>query len=223
MYKVKDLGGEKPYYHIYNRGVEKRDIFLDDNDRNRFLFLLLFLQGDVFVENTARLAKNFNIMGISALSDFTREILKNKIIDLVCFVLMPNHYHLLIRENQDGAVARYTSRFSNSYTKYFNIKNKRSGYLFQGNTQSRLIDSNEYLLNLSSYIHRNPRELKGWKSKELKYLWSSYQDYASTNRWGDFLVRDIILEQFSSQTEYAYFINTSSMKTLKEELFDLTG
>lgn len=224
MFKSEDWEGEKPYYHVYNRGVEKRNIFLDDNDRKRFLFLLLFLQGDILVDSTARLAKNFSTIGIEALNGFKNGILKNRHIELICFVLMQNHYHLLLRENQDNAVARYTSRLSNSYTKYFNIKNQRSGYLFQNNTQTHLIDSNEYLLNLSAYIHRNSRELKGWKNKEEKYSWSSYQDYVSKNRYGDFLARDVILEQFLSQAEYNNFVKTSPMKAREEDqLFDLTG
>lgn len=207
--------GVQPLYHVFNRGVEKRDIFLDDNDRNRYLFLLCILQGDVFFNHVSRLAKDFDQHGVSAIAEIEEGIVEAKLVELVGFVLMPNHFHLVLKELKENGIAKFMSRLANSYTKYFNIKHERKGYLFGSSFHKRLIDTNEYLLHLSAYIHRNPREIKGWRNKEHDYPWSSYQDYIRENRWGKLLDPGIILDQFANKKEYLGFVRSSTAK-LKE-------
>lgn len=209
--------GEQPLFHIFNRGVEKRDIFLDDSDRKRFLLLLCILQGDVFFNHISRLAREFGQRGRLALEEVEKNIMDARIVELVNFVLMPNHFHLTLKELKEDGITKFMSRLGNSFTKYFNIKYMRSGYLFGSCFHRRLIDSNEYLLHLSAYTHRNPRELKGWKNKEHNYPWSSYQDYTALNRWGRFLESSIILDQFSSAKEYDDFVKTSTTKEFENE------
>jgi len=194
MNKQTFFEGEQPLFHIFNRGVEKREIFLDDNDRNRFLFLLC------------------------AIEEIIGDIIDAKVVELVGFVLMPNHFHLIVQELKEGGVTKFMSRLSNSYTKYFNIKNDRKGYLFGSSFHKKLIDTNEYLLHLSAYIHRNPREIKKWNNKESDYPWSSYQDYIGENRWGSLLNPEIILDQFSNKKEYLEFTRSSSAKLKEFEL-----
>lgn len=145
------------------------------------------------------------------------KILKNQYIELVNFILMPNHFHLLVQERQEKGISRYMQRILNSYTKYFNTKYDKSGHLFQGPFQVVHIKNNEQLLHLSAYIHRNAREIKGWKNKEEKYFWSSYQDYIEKNRWGKLLRTDMILEQFSHPEEYKNFVDTSGIKLELDE------
>ncbi|KKT42325.1 MAG: hypothetical protein UW30_C0001G0050 [Candidatus Giovannonibacteria bacterium GW2011_GWA2_44_13b] len=209
--------GDKPLFHIFNRGVEKRNIFLDDNDRNRFLFLLCILQGDIFLNHSSRLAKEFGQHGRLAIDEIMEDIIEARIVELVGFTLMPNHFHLIVLELKDGGLTKFMSRLANSYTKYFNIKNDRNGYLFGSNFHKKLIDTNEYLLHLSAYIHRNPREIKKWNNKESDYPWSSYQDYIGENRWGNLLSPEIILDQFSDRKEYLGFTRSSVAKLKKFE------
>lgn len=135
------------YYHLYNRGVEKRDIFLGRRDYLRFLETLGYYR------KTPLPMK---------LSDFRRGVIKLKEIDnqtelvrILCYCLMPNHFHLLVQQMIDGGISQFLRKVSDSYTRYFNTKYERIGSLFQGSFKARLIETDEYLLHLSKYIHRN--------------------------------------------------------------------
>ena len=223
MKKESSFDGEYPYYHVFNRGVEKRDIFLNDSEYKRFLFLLFILQGDTFFNHVSRLATAFGQHSMLAIEDIKNEITRARIVELVAFVLMPNHFHLILRELESGGVSKFMQRLGNSYTKYFNIKHDLKGHLFGSRFHSRLIDTNEYLLHLSSYIHRNPRELPAWKNKEHLYPGSSFQDYIKENRWGSFLNQAIILDQFQNPQEYWDFVKTSTAKLSDEALAEMVN
>jgi len=212
MRKTRITIGE--YYHIYNRGNDKQNIFLDARDWIRFLFLILYFQSPVVFYNISRPVSNFvrhRVFNIPA--DEIEKIVKNRTVKLVSFALMPNHFHLIVHEFKEGGISQYMQRVLNAYTKYFNAKYKKTGHLFQGPFHSVHIKDNEQLLHLSAYIHRNPREIKQWKNKECQYPWSSYQDLIAQNRWGNLLNHEIITGQFSNQKEYKDFIETSGTKT----------
>jgi putative transposase len=211
MRTVNIASGE--YYHILNRGNNKQVIFLDDYDWSRFLFLILYFQSPVVLDHVSRQAfnfvknKNFNISE----QDQT-EIVKKRLVELVNFALMPNHFHLTVRQVKENGIAQYMQRVLCAYTKYFNTKYKKSGHLFQGPYKAVHVENNNQLLYLSAYIHRNPREIKKWKNKEQDYPWSSYQDYVKENRWGQLIQQDIILEQFCDKKDYEKFLQTSTAK-----------
>lgn len=217
MKRVRNFAGENVYYHVFNRGVERRNIFLEKQDYHRFIFLMLLFQGDVFFDNAHRLARVFEEHQMLN-KEVREEIIKARTIKLIGFVLMPNHFHFILRGIQDDSISKFIQRLCNSYAKYFNIKYKRSGHLFGSRFHKKLIDTNEYLLHLSAYIHRNPRELKGWKGKEQRYPWSSYQDYIKYNRWRKFLDSSLVLEQFSDLEEYFDFVKTNPSKELEDEM-----
>ncbi len=211
MRKTSIVLGE--YYHIFNRGNNKQIIFLNDTDKIRFLILLLLLQSPLELKNIKRLVKSY--VQSSALHNITEtidEIIKTRYIEILCFTLMPNHFHLTVHELKDGGISKYMHRLLTAYTKYFNIKYEKSGHHFQGPYKAVRIDDNNQLLYLSTYIHRNSRELKGWRNKEDLYPWSSFQDYISNNRWGNLLSCDLILSQFKSKKEYHKFVNSSTAK-----------
>lgn len=157
------------YYHIYNRGVEKRKTFMDKRDYKRFLETLDFYR------------KSPQPM---KLSDFRRGAIQIKKIDkqselirIFCYSLMPNHFHLLIKQLADGGISEFMRKISDSYTRYFNTKYERIGSLFQGVFKAKLIETDEYLLQLSKYIHRNSFPLDEWEGKVYPY--SSYNYYLS--------------------------------------------
>src|SRR3989344_3474859 len=168
------------YYHIYNRGVGKKNIFNNDKDRARFLFLLLVLQAPFDLRNTTRLVKDFliNLNPFEILdSNEVQKIIKERYVDLIVFSLMPNHFHILVKENKEGGISKYLHRVLTAYTMYFNIRNETSGHLFQGPYKIVHIEDDRQLMHSSAYIHRNPLEL-GWKLSNLhSYKWSSYSDY----------------------------------------------
>jgi putative transposase len=148
---------------------------------------------------------------------------ENKFLDkrqacLLNFVLMPNHFHFLLREESEHGVSDYLRRVQDGYTKYFNAKYGKSGHLFQGPFKAVHVKNNDQLLYLSSYIHKNPKELKN--GIEYSYQWSSFQDYILDNRWGALLESDTILRQFKNEDKYKYkyFVKISKAKELLKEL-----
>ncbi|MDP3764242.1 MAG: transposase [bacterium] len=209
----KTILAEGEYYHIYNRGVEKRNIFLNDNDKWRFMTLLLIFQGKGHIDNMQRIVKlvQHSMLNKEPFDD----ILLNKKVELICFCLMPNHYHLILKEIKNGGISSFGQRLGNSYTKYFNTKYKRTGHLFGGRFQTVHITQNTYLKHLSSYIHNNLTELNNWKKLENEYFWSSLPDYVNKNRWDKFLNPEIILNQFRGKNDYLNYIKNNRNKIKK--------
>jgi putative transposase len=192
------------YYHIYNRGTEKRSIFLNKKDYERFMRAMFLFQWGNNVRNIFRLSAKLEQPGrlLNILQDVQEQLTGERLVRIICFCLMPNHFHLLIEECAEGGVSKYMSRLGNSYTKYFNIKYERRGYLFGSAYHSVLIDENNYLLYLSRYIHRNPKEIIKGRGKLADYLWSSFYDYVIQNRWGILLEQNILKDQFDTHGEY---------------------
>jgi putative transposase len=216
MRNIKIAPGE--YYHIFNRGMSKQLIFHDEKDRVRFLFLILYFQSPVLIQNIGRSLKLFVQHSVFNILEIRQEVAKNRLVELTSFCLMPNHFHLVVKEVEENGIARYMQRVLNSYTKYYNTKYKKSGHLFQGPYKAVHVENNRQLLYLSAYIHRNPREIKEWFNKESNYPWSSYQDCVKQNRFEELLILDIITGQFKNKKEYDNFVKTSPAKLLEEEL-----
>ena len=203
------------HYHIFNRAVNKQVIFHEIGDYARFLFLILYFQSPINFPQIGRLVKQF--VKSSAFDIMNEdEIIKKRRVELVAFCIMPNHFHLIIKESDEGGITSYMQRVLTSYSKYYNTKYEKSGHVFQGPYQAVHISNNRQLLHLSAYIHRNPREISKWFNKEDQYQWSSYQDFIVENRWGNLLVPDIIAGQFKNKYQYRNFVKTSPAKLMKE-------
>ena len=130
MRNIKIAPGE--YYHIYNRGVNKQIIFSNKYEYWRFIFLLLTLQSSINFTNISRLVKDFVQHRVLHIGDGEKsKIIKHRYVELVSFSLMPNHFHLIVKEVEESGVAKYMQRILNSYTKYINKKYDKSGHLFQ--------------------------------------------------------------------------------------------
>lgn len=142
---------ENGHYHIYNRGVEKRAIFLDEQDCTIFLhYLKLYLSP---IEEL----KKLNLPGLR-IWRFIRQNLSREV-DLLSFALMPNHIHLQIKQKTTNGIVKLMRRLSTSYVMYFNRKYQRIGGLFQNTYKAALVQSDPYLLHLSRYIHLNPSKI----------------------------------------------------------------
>lgn len=204
---------EGEYFHVFNRGVEKRPIFFNDSDRWRFLTLLMVLQGDTVLYHIERLVSDVQHRRLD--KSVFEKIIQKRYVELVCFCLMDNHFHLILRATKKDGISKYMQRLGDAYTKYINIKYDRTGHLFGGKFQSRHIDENSYFNHLSAYIHLNPGELRGWRHKEIKYPWSSFQDFILENRWNDFLVTNMIADQFTKK-EYRDFVQETPIRKLLE-------
>lgn len=128
----------------------------------------------------------------------------NKIVEIICYCLMPNHFHFLLKQISDGGVTEFVSKLSNSYTKYFNTKNKRTGPILQGEFKSVHVETDEQLIHLSRYIHLNP--LVSFLTKDLNsYRWSSYKEYVGLDKAG-IGYKKIVLGQFKSPKDYQSFV-----------------
>ena len=155
MRKVKFSPGE--YYHTLNRGNNKQSIFLDERDYVRFAFLMLHFQSVIRFYNISYSVNYFIRHRVFSKIKNEKEFLKKRQVSLLCFVLMPNHFHLLVREESEHGISNYLQRVQDGYTKYFNAKYKKSGHLFQGPFKAVHVKDNNQLLYLSSYIHKNPK------------------------------------------------------------------
>jgi putative transposase len=157
---------EQGYYHIYNRGVDKRAIFIDDQDCHIFLHYLKMY-----------LIPKEEVIALSQIDKRSIHFLKYNLsaeIDLLTFALMPNHFHLLIKQHTNDGMSKLMKRLMTAYVTYFNRKYKRRGPLFESVYKACNIDNDSYLLHLSRYIHLNPIHI----SSEINFLnLSSYPYY----------------------------------------------
>jgi len=207
------------YYHLCVRGNYKQVIFKDKKDYIRFLFLILHNQSPLIFSNLGRQVSHYmedSTFNIS--EEIKHDIRAQRYVELVGFAFMPNHVHLIMFEKQEKGISRYMQRVLNAYTKYFNARHNTMGHLFQGPFKAIHVKDNNQLLYLSTYVHRNPRELLDWKEREHLYPWSSYQDYIGESRWGGLLSTDIILEQFNNRKEYHSFTKISPAKKEMDEV-----
>lgn len=159
------------YYHIYNRGVEKRTIFEDEQDYKVFLgYLKEHLSPPPKVEE---LLKSFTLQGTTfqGIPHLPKNYFQK--VDLLAYCLMSNHFHLLIKQIKKDSMEGFMRSLATRYSMYFNKKYDRVGSLFQGIYKASMIDSDNYLLHLSRYIHLNPAEF----TKDLVSAYSSYGEY----------------------------------------------
>ncbi len=211
--------GHNEYYHLCGRGLDRQTLFRDTGDFLRFLFLILYLQSPAQIHNIGSSVSAFLKHGSFGVTEERKiKLTKDKSLELVSFALMPNHFHLLVRNVEEGAVSVYMHRTLMAYGKYFNTKYERFGHVFDGPFRSVHLKKNEQLLYTSSYIHKNPKSLPEFEHKYDEYPWSSYQDYTTQNRWPALLHTEILLGQFKSQANFRHFTETSVAKESELDL-----
>ncbi|MEK7559171.1 MAG: transposase [Patescibacteria group bacterium] len=184
---------ENSFYHIYNRGIDKKNIFIDEKDYAVFLGLLKrYLVPPPKEEAVEENKKN----KVGPRNPRYRTDLHEKI-QLVSYCLMPNHFHLMIKQATKEAITDIMRALSNSYVIYFNKKYKRTGPLFTGKYKAVLIEGESYLLHLTRYIHVNPLDLGYTRSDLVKYPYSSYSRYLGRKKV-DWLFPEEILSFFKT-------------------------
>jgi len=170
--KVDFVEGE--YYHLYNRGVDKRTIFASVQDYKRFMMLL-------YVANASEDVRISNILRENSFDEvFSLERI-SPLVEIGAFCLMPNHFHLLVTPLVENGISRFMLKIQTGYSMYFNTKNERNGSLFQGPFKAEHVGNDVYLKYLFSYIHLNPAKLKNpnWK-KEISRKGNSLQKFVET-------------------------------------------
>ncbi len=200
-------------YHVYNRGVEKRRIFEDRRGYKRFLQIIQYYQ----LEGPKPKFSNFIKYKLSNPDS------NKKIVDIISYCLMPNHFHLLIKQLKDGGISEFIRKISDSYTKYYNIKYDRVGALLQGPFKAVLIENDEQLIHVSRYIHLNP--LASFLVKNLnQYEWSSYIEFLDKTSSG-ISAKEEVLSFFKSPQDYKRFMQdqidyAQKLELIKHQLID---
>ena len=137
------------YYHIYNRGVDKRDIFGNKKDLERFVESICEFNKVGVVTSLANARKSNRIAQIAP------KALSEPLVAIVAYCLNPNHFHFVLKQLVDGGIAKWMQKLQAGYTSYFNIKNSRTGSLFQGTFKSHLVKSEEYFNKIIGYTNKN--------------------------------------------------------------------
>ncbi len=192
-------------YHIFNRGIEKREIFLSSDDYRRFFLNLNYFIDSKGNDQISKLSpkEQNNILGLA---------IDNPKVELLVYCIMPNHFHLILKQTSEGGITKFVGDTSNSYSKYFNTKYNRVGPLFQGRFKAVVVSDNEHLIHLSRYIHLNPF-VADIVPDPFKYIWSSLNNYITNNKCrscnpelilGVFLNKPNIYQEFvSDYADYA--------------------
>jgi len=188
---------------VYNRGVEKRLIFSDIRSNQRFREICeyyLYDSPQIRYSQFMNLATEPREQCLKALK------LKPRIISIICYTCMPNHFHFLIRQEGANGISQYMRHICDSYTRYFNTRHKRVGPLFQGQFKAIHIDTNDQLLHLSRYIHLNPYTSRLVTSFPhlLTYPWSSLKDYFENET--QFIDARPVLSSFRTPEKYQAFL-----------------
>ena len=198
------------FYHIYNRGTDRRLIFLDEDDKERFQKLLYLCNSKKSIV--------FRDIPIGLTYVFDRG---ETLVDIGAYCFMPNHFHLLLHEKIGGGVSLFMQKLLTAYSTYFNKKHERSGGLFQGTFMATHVNNDEYLKYLLSYIHLNPVKIidPKWKENGIadkvgakkylqKYNYSSYIDYIGQNRKEQIILyTEAFPEYFSMIKDFSNFID----------------
>lgn len=182
-------------YHVFTRGIERRDIFLSNQDRLRFLDLLVYYL-------TQEKPMSFST-AIKLKQQPVKTPENGGLVNLLCYCLMDNHFHLLLHENTESGISTYMRRVLNAYARYFNIKQNRSGSLFLHPFKAVLIDGDEQFLHVSRYIHLNPF-VAHLVNDPVEYQWHSLNEYLRPKRGNQ--CHTTLLDEMMPPADYQRFI-----------------
>ena len=208
-------------YHVLTRGVDKRKIFMDDKNRFRFIHDLYEFNDEDWVghRNNAyyfNKALSIDLRG-PQLKRRNNSKVRKLLVDILSFCLMSNHYHLILRPLVQDGVSKFMRKLNMGYAKYFNIKHKRQGALFEGRYKNILIERDAHYLHLPVYIHLNPLDIEVpfWRERPCSsteinkafkilnfYRWSSHLDYLGQKNFPSVIADRSIFQFFKDEKEY---------------------
>jgi len=166
------------YYHIYNRGVDKRDIFMDRKNLERFILSVKLFN---FIKPIGSIKSKLEKTDVQRLSSTdVGRLEEQSLASIVCYCFNPNHFHFIVKQEVDGGISEFFKRLSGGYTKYFNEIHKRSGSLFQGRFKSNLINDDEYFLTIRPYVNMNYL-IHDIPLEKDHLIWASDKEYGSGN------------------------------------------
>ncbi|AKM78360.1 TPA: hypothetical protein DDZ49_00850 [Candidatus Wolfebacteria bacterium] len=202
-------------YHVLNRGVDKKKIFIDDQDHFRFvhdLYEFNDVESADYIRNSRKLfiKANFPSFDDGKLEE------RQSLVHVHAFCLMPNHYHLLLSPVVEGGIPKFMKKLNMGYSRYFNERYERKGTLFEGRYKSVPVAAQAHFIHLPYYIHLNPLDMfdYGWRDHAVhnhadamhyleQYRWSSHLDYLGKKNFPSVTQRDFLLEFFGGHEGYA--------------------
>lgn len=191
-------------YHVFNKGLTGQPIFTNKRDYQRFFETIIFYQN----KNTPMRYSKFLILSGEEREKILENLIKrhDSSVELICYCLMPNHFHLLLRQNENNGISKFIGDLTNSYTRYFNVKNKRHGPLFQGKFKAVRIEDDDQLLHVSRYIHLNPYTSYVVKNiKEISvYPYSSFSEYLKQTKDSS-INHEPVLSNFKTKKSFMKF------------------
>ena len=212
------------YYHIYNRGTDKRVMFLNDNDFKQFLESLHLFNDAFFVRPTKPIYRAMSL-SLSERFDFER----NHLVDVCAFTLIPNHFHLQVKQIKDGGISKLLHKLDMGYSKYFNYRKDRSGTLYEGEFKAVHVENDEHLKFLPVYIHLNVLDLFGipwrdglvedWdKALELlaSYRWTSHGAYIGEKQYLPIIKEETMRDFYLDADDYLDHIRGWSQRSIHE-------
>jgi len=195
--------GTNEIYHLYNRGVEKRPIFLIRKDYLRFISLVNYYR----FANCPIKFSHFKTLSIEERNNILARLDKEskKLVDIMTFCLMPNHVHFLLKQLLDNGISKFMAKITNAFSHYFNVRHERVGHLFQGNFGAVRMENDEQLVYVSRYIHLNPVSSYLIEIEDIDdYDYSSFPEYIG--RKSGFCNTKEILSYFKNADDYKKFV-----------------
>lgn len=192
-------------YHVYNRGVARQSTFTNPEEYKRAIELIGYyrfakppLRYSIFSKHTPQLQKQI-IDNLNTANEL--------LVSILTFVLMPNHFHFTLKQIKDNGIEQFISLFTNSYTKYVNTKNNRTGPLFQGRYKLVLVDSTEQFIHLARYHHLNPYTacIVSTLDQLTDYPYSSLPTYLRKKSY-EFVDTEILAGHFKSIAAHKKFV-----------------
>lgn len=180
-------------YHVFNRGVNKSNIFFKRADYSYFLEAARHYR-------TETIKFSRSVFGADPVSAKEKS---GPFVEIYAYCLMPNHFHFLVKQLVDDGITSYFRRVSNSYSHHLNLKYKRVGTLFESRFKNVLVESEDQLVHLSRYIHLNPAA-SNLIGNAKRYEWSSYKDYFEEG--DEFVSTDLVMGLFKSGKNYEEFV-----------------
>jgi len=217
MRNVKFVPGK--IYHIYNRGVDKRDIFMEDADKWRCLQGLCLFNDEKNSNNVLwQIEKSRGEVNLKILKDYIIKEGKKSLARILAYSLMPNHYHLLVEELRDGGISKFMHKFGNGYAHYFNEKYQRSGSLFEGRFKAVLVENEIYLQYLKE---EGIRDMETVIRAVDEYPWGTHQEY-SGKRGSIIIDKGVLGEIFPTPERYRDFVEQVLLDKKYQEISHLT-
>ena len=208
-------------YHVFNRGAHKREIFTNESDFKRFMLLLLVANSSERVHLANLLIKHKGNLD----EIFVSEHPQKPLVAILAYSLMSNHYHIVLKELEEGGVSLFMKRLMTAYAMYFNAKYDHSGVIFQGRFKSSHIGNSPFERYIFSYVHLNPLSLieKNWEERGVQdkkkalvfmrtYPFSSYQDYVGISRSEESII---------SKSDAPEFVETGDMDDISDLLLNI--